>query len=808
MPIWNTDIISSGTIDAIDGNEQHYVTQGTLLASTSNVFVVNANANGANITNAGELANFGTGGNSTSSTIFIADAFDIGITNLATGSITSVDGFAIQFFGPAGDFQNAGMVSGGSGAVLMQSDANYDASVTNSGTIMSSNTSSFAAVGFVGSGILFNSSTSSFTNTGLVDAGPLGNAVDFDLSGFASGFLANSGTIIGSVTGSGTALDIANTGIMEGRVTATAATLRIENSGTMNGTIRVTDNGYDIRNTGLITNTINADDDSWTDRLVNDGDILSNSFIDMSEGSDILRNSGTIQLQASLFMGDPDAAVDDDLLENTGEITADIEFGAGADRLVNHGTMFGDIAAAGALELENYGSITGEFFGNTPSGVTASYDVLNAGSFSGVMFLFGTDDVFRNTGMFTGTLQLFAAQYSFINDGDFAAELQLSGGIADITNTGDMLGDTLSYGGSTVFLGQVNETFNSGSMRFDAISLAGGTHEFVNTGEMLFETLTMGGTFSTFQSSGETTGDILGLVSSDTVELTGTHIGNVRLDAGSDVVVNGGTLQGDINFDSDNATLTNSGDIYGVVFMQTTSTNVFNGNAIVNNFGSVYGTLNLTAADKGLVTNYGLVDGNILLGGAVGYTAGEDGIVTGNISGGSGGAVISGSRFADRAFGNAGDDRLEGKGGNDELNGGADNDVIVGGAGFDLLTGGTGADVFVFDQAVDGDTITDFNSGEDLLDISQLMRMADSLTLVQEAVGPKGGDIITDVTTGVTNGASSRLIVTAAEQGGDTLLTITNLAPVIGSALADLQLQVLLEGVDINLLTVDDFILS
>ncbi|MEM1301047.1 MAG: hypothetical protein AAGH17_00570, partial [Pseudomonadota bacterium] len=620
-------------------------TQGTLLASTSNVFVVNANANGANITNAGELTNYGTGGNSTSSTIFVADANNIGITNLATGSITSVDGFAVQFFGPAGDFQNAGMVSGGNGAVFMQSDENTDASVTNSGTIMSSNTSTFAAVEFSGSGVLFNPSSSRFTNTGVVDAGSLGKAVEFDLSGFATGFLANTGTIIGSVLGSGLALDIENGGTIEGQIQATSATLRLDNSGTLNGQISATNDSFFIRNTGLITTTIDADNGNFNDLLVNDGEIISNSFIDMSAGSDTLRNSGTIQLLASLFMGSTDAAFDDDLLENTGEISADIEFRGGSDRLINHGTIFGDIAAAGALELENYGAITGEFFGNTPSGVTASYNVLNAGSFSGEMLLFGTNDAFRNTGMFTGTLSLFAAEYSFINDGNFAAELQLSGGIADITNTGDMFGDTLTYGGSTVFLGQVNETFNSGTMHYDTIALAGGTHEFINTGEMVFETLTMGGTFSRFQSSGKTTGDILGLVSSDTVEVTGTHIGNIRLDAGSDVVINGGTIQGDINFDGDNATLTNSGDIYGVVIMETTSTNVFNGNAIVNNFGSVFGALNLTAADKGLVTNYGLVDGNILLGGAVGYEAGEEGIVTGNISGGSGGAMISGSRF-------------------------------------------------------------------------------------------------------------------------------------------------------------------
>jgi Ca2+-binding RTX toxin-like protein len=64
-------------------------------------------------------------------------------------------------------------------------------------------------------------------------------------------------------------------------------------------------------------------------------------------------------------------------------------------------------------------------------------------------------------------------------------------------------------------------------------------------------------------------------------------------------------------------------------------------------------------------------------------------------------------------------DMLDGTAGDDVLHGGKGADILVGGKGADLLTGGSGRDAFVFKSADEGiDTITDFRSGKDRLDIS------------------------------------------------------------------------------------------
>ncbi|MEL6477044.1 MAG: Calx-beta domain-containing protein [Pseudomonadota bacterium] len=79
---------------------------------------------------------------------------------------------------------------------------------------------------------------------------------------------------------------------------------------------------------------------------------------------------------------------------------------------------------------------------------------------------------------------------------------------------------------------------------------------------------------------------------------------------------------------------------------------------------------------------------------------------------------LQGQQAADRLFGRAGDDRLLGEAGND---------VLYGNAGQDLLSGGTGTNRFVYFTesdsragATERDTITDFVSGRDRIEISRL----------------------------------------------------------------------------------------
>ena len=106
------------------------------------------------------------------------------------------------------------------------------------------------------------------------------------------------------------------------------------------------------------------------------------------------------------------------------------------------------------------------------------------------------------------------------------------------------------------------------------------------------------------------------------------------------------------------------------------------------------------------------------------------------INGGDGMDTITGSAGRDTINGGAGSDTLDGGRGRDTLNGGADsdflfggqgrdtllggdgNDTLHGGTGNDFLTGGSGRDVFVFEAGDGRDRVTDFTSGEDVLDLS------------------------------------------------------------------------------------------
>ena len=56
--------------------------------------------------------------------------------------------------------------------------------------------------------------------------------------------------------------------------------------------------------------------------------------------------------------------------------------------------------------------------------------------------------------------------------------------------------------------------------------------------------------------------------------------------------------------------------------------------------------------------------------------------------------------------------------GNDRIFGGQGNDTLNGGSGDDRLAGGPGNDVFVFGPGDGADTVTDFSSGTDKIDLT------------------------------------------------------------------------------------------
>ncbi|HVM84952.1 MAG TPA: calcium-binding protein [Candidatus Binatia bacterium] len=88
---------------------------------------------------------------------------------------------------------------------------------------------------------------------------------------------------------------------------------------------------------------------------------------------------------------------------------------------------------------------------------------------------------------------------------------------------------------------------------------------------------------------------------------------------------------------------------------------------------------------------------------------------------------IQGNAGSNLLTGGAGNDHLFGNDGNDVLHGDAGNDVLVGGLGADTMSGGAGNDAFVYQitntaqiTQIGGDTITDFQSGHDKIDLRDL----------------------------------------------------------------------------------------
>ncbi|WP_238366072.1 calcium-binding protein [Mesobacterium pallidum] len=166
------------------------------------------------------------------------------------------------------------------------------------------------------------------------------------------------------------------------------------------------------------------------------------------------------------------------------------------------------------------------------------------------------------------------------------------------------------------------------------------------------------------------------------------------------------------------------------------------------------------------------------------YGGGDDDLLLGGqgadaLYGGQGRDRLEGGKGYDMLSGGIGNDTLLGQLGQDTLYGGAGDDLLIGGAHDDVMTGGAGADTFRFlslDE-MQGDRITDFETGVDLLDVSAI----DGLAFIGGAAFSGGaGELRAEVS------------------GGQTLL----LADLDGDGAADVQMA--LDGAPV--LTADDFL--
>ncbi len=135
-------------------------------------------------------------------------------------------------------------------------------------------------------------------------------------------------------------------------------------------------------------------------------------------------------------------------------------------------------------------------------------------------------------------------------------------------------------------------------------------------------------------------------------------------------------------------------------------------------------------------------DSRDTLGGGVGGDRLDGGSGDDTIYGGTGNDSVDGGADNDQVFSGAGDDNLNGGNGDDTLFGGAGNDTVAGGegadqiwagAGNDDLSGGAGADTFVFGATSGNDTVTDFDAGEDTIDLRFASTDFTSLSEVTDA---------------------------------------------------------------------------
>jgi RTX calcium-binding nonapeptide repeat (4 copies) len=298
--------------------------------------------------------------------------------------------------------------------------------------------------------------TNTLTNSGVIDM------TSSIAGGTGDDKLSNSGAITGDIELHGGANKLTNTGTIVGDVATDAGNDTIANSKSITGNLVLGDGANSLTNAGILDGFINVGDGN--DTIVN-AKIITH-FVTLSGGSDQLTNSGTINDNGIIGFTSIAAGDGNDIIGNSGRTTGTVELGAGDDKLTNSGSIGVDLGGVsvyggdGSESISNKGVITGDI--DFTVGSTAD-KLVNAGTVGGdVMFGAGNDtltdfmiiEMIMKSGKIVGTADLGGGNDSFtggsfaetVKDGDGADIYKLGGG----NDTHVATGHTGSDGNDTV----------------------------------------------------------------------------------------------------------------------------------------------------------------------------------------------------------------------------------------------------------------------------------------------------------------------------------------------------------------------
>jgi hypothetical protein len=593
----------------------------------------------------------------------------------------------------------------------------------------------------------------------------VGSGANLRVTGIWDGTISNSATL----TSSGTLLDALDN---SGSATLSGTAAAIVNQG--GGTIGIAAAGLGVAAGSQITNNAQSGLPMAAVLTLN-GDLtgfgnLQNAGASAAAPGQITVNAGTTLSGGTLVNATYG------YVTNYGTIAADITNAAGAS-LNNYsgGQIIGDVTLTGGTFV-NYATMTGTL---TNAG---TYRAALGAVLDGDYVTTGTTQVMVGGAVFGGTVTQTAGVFQLSADATVAGDFLLSGtlgGTGTLSVAGDLTASGALGNNGNVIISAGSVTLLAGS------TLASGT--MLDTADL---TLGDGLAALTLSVSGDFGLDPGGM-------LTLHHLGTSqdRLAVTGVLTLDGVTIAIDTT-----ANLTQGTSL--TLASATSGLSATGISATLSGQGADFGwILGVTATQLALIAlNDGSAGGAAVLdlsgGTAAQVVLGGDGF--GSLVGGgysvTGASVLCG---VDAVIGTAFDDILDAR---DSavavtLSGGAGADTLFAGSASDILTGGAGADRFVFTQCGDPGRITDFTSGEDLIDLSALTATAADMSYVLPAemdvsVSCFGNEVLT----------SAVLIV--SQTGADALVRLTLTTGGLSEVLA-----LTLENCTASGLSLDDFLL-